>query len=180
MKHKYCLDTSGFSNPLMEMPEDIHINLWKNVESKVYQEIFCWNVEIDKEIALIKGSIGRTLISCRNTCLFEVGKGNWNWKAYLEEYKMWCKTYRDYISEFNHDRKDTISLNDLSIVCFAKNLNLPIFSMEKPNLGQRSTKKIRIPELCSTVNVQHYNFIQICRKEGITDQDIAYVQENLI
>ena len=51
MTHKYCLDTSGFSNPLMEMPEDIHKTLWPSVVSKIEAHIFCWNVEIATKAA---------------------------------------------------------------------------------------------------------------------------------
>ena len=39
--------------------------------------------------------------------------------------------YRQFISEFNLNRKDTVGLNDISIVGLAKTLNRPLVSMEK-------------------------------------------------
>lgn len=168
MTHKYCLDTSGFSNPLMEMPEDIHKTLWPSVIVRVKAEIFCWNVEIANEMASIKGSIGTALNECNGSCCFEVGKGSWNWAAYVETNNNWRKQFFDFISEYHGNRKNTIGLNDLSIVALAHTLGLPVVSMESPNLGQPSKTKLRIPDLCKAVNVEHFNFTQLCRKEGIS------------
>ncbi len=84
MTHKYCLDTSGFSNPLMEMPEDIHKTLWPSVIEKVHAEIFCWNVEIADEMASIQGAIGAAIQGCNGSCCYEVGKGNWNCEMPLD------------------------------------------------------------------------------------------------
>ncbi len=32
---KYAFDTSGISNPLESMPEDIHESMWKNFKEKI-------------------------------------------------------------------------------------------------------------------------------------------------
>jgi hypothetical protein len=37
---KYCLDTSGLSNPLEFMPEDIHVTLWGVLSVFFWQEVF--------------------------------------------------------------------------------------------------------------------------------------------
>ena len=168
MTHKYCLDTSGFSNPLMEMPEDIHMTLWRNVLASIQAEIYCWNVEINDEMTLIQGTVGDALNNCKDSCCYEVGKGNWDWESYLVTIDNWRTQFSQYISEYQGNRKNTIGLNDLSIVALAHTLNLPIVSMESPNLGQRSQTKLRIPDLCQEVGVVHYNFTELCRNEGIT------------
>ncbi|WP_299963619.1 DUF4411 family protein [uncultured Roseobacter sp.] len=168
MTHKYCLDTSGFSNPLMEMPEDIHKTLWPSVVSRVQAEIFCWNYEIANEMASIQGAIGNALDGCNGSCCYEVGKGSWDWAAYVATNNTWRTHFHQFISEYHGNRKDTIGLNDLSIVALAHTLGLPVVSMERPNMGQPSQTKLRIPDLCIAVGVTHYNFNQLCRKEGIT------------
>ena len=166
--HKYCLDTSGFSNPLMTMPEDIHKTLWLNVVAKVKSKIFCWNPEIAEEMFSMFGMIGDALRSCNPSCCYELGKGNWDWNTYLKTNDLWKEEYRPFISEYNNNRKSTIGLNDLSIVALAYTLGLPLVSMEVPNLVQPSQTKMRIPDLCSAVGVEHLNFTEICRKEGIS------------
>lgn len=168
MTHRYCLDTSGFSNPLMEMPEDIHKTLWSSVVLRVQADIFCWNVEIATEMASIQGSVGAALNGCNGSCCYEVGKGSWDWNAYVSINNAWRKQFHQYISEYNGNRKNTIGLNDLSIVALAYALGLPMVSMESPNLGQPSQTKLRIPDLCKAVGIDHYNFTQLCRKEGIS------------
>jgi hypothetical protein len=45
--------------------------------------------------------------------------------------------------------------------------------MEKPvsvGLGQKSSKKLRIPDLCERVQVEHYSFNALCKKERISDE----------
>lgn len=168
MTHKYCLDTSGLSNPLMEMPEDIHKTLWASILSTVRAEIFCWNDEIAKEMASIPGMVGATLKGCNGSCCYEINKGSWDWSLYLTTINAWRVEYKRFISEYNGNRKNTVGINDLSLVALAYTLNLPVVSMEKPHLGQQSQTKLRIPDLCRIVNVDHYNFTQLCRREGIS------------
>lgn len=152
----------------MDMPEDIHTTLWPNVISKIEAEIFCWNVEIAEEMNSIEGSVGTALNGCNGSCCFEVDKGDWDWQSYVEINNAWRDDFRQYISEYNGNRKNTIGLNDLSIVALAHTLELPMVSMESPNLGQLSETKLRIPDLCNMVGVIHYNFTQLCRIEGIS------------
>ncbi|MBC6442579.1 MAG: hypothetical protein GDA53_05535 [Rhodobacteraceae bacterium] len=87
---------------------------------------------------------------------------------YLKTNDAWRKRFRDFISEYNGNRKDTIGLNDMSIVALADTLQLPLVSMEKPNPGVPSKTKLRIPDLCISVGVLHIDFNRLCRKEGIS------------
>jgi len=47
---KYCLDTSGLSNPLEAMPEDVHSTLWKSVASVICAGKFAVTKEIYDEL----------------------------------------------------------------------------------------------------------------------------------
>lgn len=76
--------------------------------------------------------------------------------------------YEGVISEYNGNRKATVGLNDISIIAMAKTLNLPIISMEKPNLFQPSQTKMRIPDVCLKEHVTHLSFNDFLRSEGIT------------
>lgn len=151
----------------MEMPEDIHKTLWPSVIQRIQTQIFCWNYEIAKEMESIQGAVGAALNGCNGTCCYEIGKGSWDWKIYLETNSEWQKKFQQYISEYNGNRKNTIGLNDLSIVALAHTLELPIISMESRNMGQPSQTKLRIPDLCAAVGVTHYNFTELCRREKI-------------
>lgn len=165
---KYCLDTSGLSNPVMDLPAHIYVSLWPQVEEKISQGFFCWNVEIAEELESIFGPVGDTLKACNGDCCMEVGDDSWPWQEYLQTVEAWRVTYKQYISEYNGNRKRTISLNDLSIVAMAKTISLPVVSMETRNTGQPSTTKLRIPDLCDVENVDHYSFNEFLEAEGVT------------
>lgn len=168
MTPKYCLDTSGFSNPLLEMPDDIHKTLWKKVISKIDAGILCWNAEIAEELESIYGLVGTCLKKCKGTCCYEVGEGDWPWLEYLKVNKEWRTRFTPFISEYNNNRKRTVGVKDVSIVALAKTLDLPVVSMEKRHTGQASEKNLRIPNLCDCVSVVHYDFTQWLRKEEIS------------
>ena len=129
--------------------------------------IFCWNHEIGDELKSISGTLGECLAKCKEHCCLEIGAGDWPWNVYLQEVERMRKEYFDFISEYNGGRKDTIGLNDLSIVALAKTLQLPLLSMEKPNRGSPSKKKIRIPDLCLKEMIQHFDFNSFLRAERI-------------
>ena len=165
---KYCLDTSGLSNPVLDMPKNIYVSLWPQIIDKVAAGVFCWNVEISEELESIFGAVGDCLKSCNGNCCFEVGAGDWLWENYLEFNNQWQVQFQQYISEYNGDRKNTIGFNDLSIVALAKTLGLPVMSMEKRNTGLPSATKLRIPDLCDLVSVDHFSFNAFLEAEGIT------------
>jgi hypothetical protein len=116
---------------------------------------------------LIYGDTGNCLKDCRDSCCYEVGKGQWPWEQYLEIVEAMRVKYHQYISEYNGGRADTIGINDVSIVSLAKVMGLPLLSMEKPNRGQPSQRKMRIPDLCVAENVKHINFTEFLRAEEI-------------
>jgi Domain of unknown function (DUF4411) len=167
MTAKYCLDTSGVSNPFTELPEDIHVSLWASVRQRISDGVFCWNAEIAKELSHITGALGDCLQGCNGVSCLEIGAGTWPWQEYLKTLEGFRTDYKDYISEYNANRADTVGVTDVSIVALAKTMKLPVVSMEKPNLHQPSLKRMRIPELCTRVKVDHLTFNQFLRAEGI-------------
>ena len=56
MSAKYCLDTSGISTPVVELPDDIHTTLWPKVMAAISGGMFCWNEEIAQEMTSIPGA----------------------------------------------------------------------------------------------------------------------------
>lgn len=150
------------------MPEDIHISLWGQVRSRVEDGVFCWNAEIAAELTSIVGKIGNCLADCNGACCLEIGQGAWPWNDYLAQFERMRVEYKSVISEYNGNRKNTVNLTDVSIVALGKTLGLPVMSMEKPNRGQPSEKKMRIPDLCAAESIKHFNFNQFLRAEGIT------------
>ena len=76
--HKYCLDTSGVSNPIMDLPEDIHVTLWQKIQQCVTSGLFCWNKEIQKELDSIYGETGDCLRACNGSCCYEIGADSWD------------------------------------------------------------------------------------------------------
>ena len=165
---RYCLDTSGITNPLLDMPPDVHVTLWHEIMRLIEEGVFCWNTEIWTELSLsVSGEIGECLKLSNDSFCFEVGVGEWPWQKYLDYVELMRTSYKEHISEYNGNRKGTISLNDCSIVCLAKTLDLPVMSMEKRN-RQPSQKRIRIPELCDREGVVHYDLTALLRAEAIT------------
>ncbi|KAA9010154.1 DUF4411 family protein [Histidinibacterium aquaticum] len=164
---KYCLDTSWISNPLLEMPPDIHVSLWEKIGHLIDVGSFCWNVEIWEELdGSIGGQVGQQLGNAKQECCLEVGVGSWAWRRYLKIFEGYRTKYKDYISEYNGNRKGTVGLNDCSIVALGATLRLPVASMERRNTTP-SQKKIRIPELCDRENVEHFDFNRLLRAENI-------------
>ena len=163
---KYCLDTSGFSNPLETLPDDIHMTMWEKVKAVINAGDICFNVEIQQELKSINGSVGESLAGCADKCMLEVGDDSWDWKTYLANYEALKEKYKDVISEFHGYRKGTVGLNDISIIALAKTLKLPVVSMEGPP-GQISSTKKRIPEICQLEGIAHMTFNDFLRAEKI-------------
>jgi Domain of unknown function (DUF4411) len=95
----------------------------------------------------------------------EVGEGEWDHATYVKEVARLQVDYEKYISENNNGRRDTICLNDISIVALAKTLSLPLVSMESPVNDPDSLKR-RIPDLCKAEDIRHMLFSDFCRAEG--------------
>lgn len=162
---RYCLDTSGISNPLDSMPENIimYQGIWTLVKSKIESGIFAVNKEIYDELCLLPGTIGTCMQDNEDKLLLEVGE-DWNWQEYLDHVERMRVQHQDVISEYNKGRKGTVGLNDVSIVALAKTLSLPLISMESISF-QSSTTKVRIPGLCALEQVEHLNFNQFLERQ---------------
>lgn len=166
---RYVLDTSWISNPVMDLPQDIHVSLWRCVADLLEDGVFCWNQEIWEEMnGSIYGNVANSLQACQdNRGCFEIGQDHWDWNQYLWHVNDISERYRDFISEYNGNRSGTIGLNDCSIVCLARTLGLPVASMEKRN-PHPSPIRLRIPELCEREGIQHFDLNALLRAEGIT------------
>jgi Domain of unknown function (DUF4411) len=163
---KYCLDTSGLSHPLQTMPEDVHTTLWSRIEALITSGIFAVTTEIYDELKCLSGSIGECIELNSKNMVLEVGDTNWDWNNYLTHNGLLTTAHKSVISEYNNNRKATVGSKDVSIVALAKSLNLPVISMESKSF-QTSLTKIRIPGLCKIEDVEHLDFNEFLRKEGI-------------
>lgn len=164
---RYCLDTSGLSNPLENMPEDIHASLWQQIAERIRDGQFLCNTEIMDELRSIPGQIGACLVECCSHLCLEIGDNSWPWEDYLSHVEHMRVTHEAVISEYNGNRKNTVGLNDVSIIAFAKAMALPLVSMERANVHQRSLTKMRIPDVCAIEKVKHLSFNEYLRAEGI-------------
>lgn len=165
---QYCLDTSGLSNPLETMPEDIHSILWSKIKSLIKSGQFAVTREIYNELVRLSGSVGDCIKASKSVLVFEVGDGAWDWVSYIGHVNRMREAHKGFISEYNGNRKGTIGLNDLSIVALALTIRLPVLSMEADSF-QASATKVRIPRLCALEGVMHTTFNQLLRAEGITN-----------
>jgi len=166
---KYVFDTSGLSNPLEVMPEDIHITLWGKVMAVFSTGHICVNTEIFEEMVLIEGDVGSQLKEIESDIKLEIGEGDWDWERYIEVFNQMKSAHVDYISEYNQDRKGTIGLNDLSIIAMAKTLDLPLVNMEKETMIiDPKSKRRRIPDICKAEGVQSISFNEFLRAESIS------------
>jgi len=165
---KYCLDTSGLSNPLEFMPEDIHPTPWAKIAGLVASGTFAVTVEIYDELKLLPGSIGECIRANGGVLAMEVGEEDWDWTTYQHHYEQMKVRHEAVISEYNGNRKNTIGLTDLTIVALAKTLSLPLVSSEKETrIDQDSGKRQKIPDVCKKEQVIHLDFNDLLRKEAI-------------
>ncbi len=164
----YCLDTSGLSNPLENLPEDIFGSLWRQVEAVIRSGRICCNTEILEELGFIQGRMGACIEECKDLICLEIGTGDWPWQDYLAIAEQLRTKHQAVISEYNGNRKRTVGLNDISIIALAMTLDLPLISMEKANTLQKSREKMRIPDICVLEGVTHITFNDFLRLEGIS------------
>jgi len=164
---KYCFDTSGISNPLESMPEDIHESLWTGFKAKVLESgIIAVTQEIFEEMEHIPGTVGQCIKDNKANILLEVGEDwDWDWGTYIDNCNNMEDQHKDAISEFIGGTKKTVGLTDISIIALAKTLKLPVVSMESPVTSQ--SKKLHIPDVCKLQSVEHLTFSEFCRKEGL-------------
>ncbi|MFZ3352801.1 MAG: DUF4411 family protein [Xanthobacteraceae bacterium] len=162
---KYAFDTSGISNPLETMPEDIHESMWRGFKAKCLESgIIAVTQEIYDEMVHIPGSVGQCIKDQKDNMLMDVG-GDWDWGAYITHTNKMEDNHHDYISEYCGGSKKTVGLNDISIIALAKALGLPVVSMEEQVTS--GAKKRHIPDVCKLEGVEHLTISQLLRKEGL-------------
>jgi hypothetical protein len=165
----YCLDTSGLSTPLENMPEDIHTVLWGRIAKIVVDGKFAVTTEIYEELSHLPGPIGECIQQNQASLQMEIEEEHWDWQTYLAHVERMRQTYEAVISENNGNRKGTVGFNDVSIIALAKTLGLPVVSSEKRLAAtQDRTKRKKIPDVCDLEGVLHLNFNEFLRKEGVT------------
>jgi hypothetical protein len=155
----YCLDTSGFSTPLENMPEDIHSVLWSHVAKVVDAGKLAVTTEIYEELVHLPGPIGQCIQNNKSQLELEIEQDGWPWQKYLEHVERMRCTYEAVISEYNGNRKNTVGLNDISIIALAKTLGLPVINSEKKlAIMQQSNKRQKIPDICILEGVAPISF----------------------
>ncbi len=162
---RYCFDTSGISNPLENMPIDIHGSLWELLLEFFEAGYVAVTTEIFEEMILLPDGIGERIKMAKDHLVLEVGEPIWRWQDYIDNSNRMQDTYHDFISEFTGGSSKTICLNDLSIVALAKTLNLPLVNMES-FVPELSPNKRRIPNICKYDGVLPLTFNEFLRKEG--------------
>ena len=162
---KYCVDTSGISNPLETMPEDIHEFAWTKVKECITNGCLAVTKEIYDEMVNIVGSVGECIRASEAQLVLEVGEGDWDHATYIKEVARLQVDYAEFISENSGGRRDTVCLNDISIIALAKSLSLPLVSMETAVNNPASVKR-RIPDICKVEGIRHMPFSDFCRAEG--------------
>jgi hypothetical protein len=148
------------------MPEDIHESLWRRIKQFIADGHVAMTTEIFDEMVLIDGGLGDFISTLRDTILCEVGIDGWDWRTYITHTNRMQVSYRPFISEFNMNVKGTVGLNDISIICLAKTLGLPLMSMEKKTLMTSAARR-KIPDICVLEGIRPLTFSEFCRLEGL-------------
>ncbi|NKL03116.1 DUF4411 family protein [Rhizobium leguminosarum bv. viciae] len=168
MVKRYCFDTSGISNPLETMPEDIHKSLWAHFSAFVLDNYIAVTQEIFDEMCHVTGDIGGLINQCKSTMVLELGQPDWDWQGYILHSKRMLTDHRTCISEYTGGSAKTICLNDMTIIALAKTLGLPVVSMENPVKETGQTSKRKIPNICLAEGVEHLTFSDFLRREKLS------------
>jgi hypothetical protein len=150
------------------MPEDIHASLWRHVGKLIESGHFAVTAEIYEELVHLPGAVGDCIRNNKDNLQFEIAEEHWDWESYLGHVERMRQAYKGVISEYNGNRKNTVGLNDISIIALGKTLSLPVISSEaKLRMQQESSKRQKIPDICDLEGVPHLSFNQFLRAEGI-------------
>ena len=163
---KYGFDTSGISNPLESMPEDIHESMWIGFKTKCLESgIIAVTQEIYLEMEHIPGTVGQAIKDNKSKMIMEIGE-EWDWGSYIDHVNKMEDDHREFISEYIGGSKKTVCLNDISIIALAKTLGVPVVSMEEEEVTS-SSKKRHIPDVCKIEGVEHLTFSDFLRREKL-------------
>ena len=165
---RYCFDTSGISNPLETMPEDIHKTMWAGFCVRIEAGHIAATTEIYEEMCHIPGPVGTCIVECKKQIVVEVGENDWDWRTYIGHVQRMQVGHKNFISEFTGGSARTICLNDLTIIALAKTLGLPLVSMERLVSEEPGSRKRRIPNICNAEGVEHLAFNNFLRREGLS------------
>lgn len=127
---------------------------------------FVVTTEIYTEMEFIEGDLGECIRSNKVNLILEVGDSAWDFQTYIGHVQRMRIEYHPFISLEGTVKKNTVSLNDLSIIALAKTLSLPVVSMEKPS--GLSPKRKKIPDVCLSESVRHLTFNDLMRAEQIS------------
>jgi Domain of unknown function (DUF4411) len=137
---------------------------------KIASGVFAVTTEIYEELEHLPGQIGECIKANKENLILEVEQETWDWPTYLDHVERMRVAYTDVISEYNGNRRNTVCLNDISIIALAKTLGLPVISSEKKlQTAQDSNKRQKIPDICDLENVPHMSFNEFLRNECITN-----------
>lgn len=163
----YCLDTSGFSTPHMQLPEDVALYrpIWDCVIATIESGKIGVTAEIYHEMCHITGDVGECIRECKDKLLMEVDDISWNSASYIGHFNRMQKVHREWIADYAmKSPAKTICLRDLTAVALAKSLKLPLISSES-SAGD-SPKHKRIPDICELENIVTYSFNDFIKIEG--------------
>lgn len=163
---RYCFDTSGISNPLEQMPSDIHKSMWASITDLIESGVIAVTPEIYSEMVSIPGDVGDCIRDCEEKLVLEVGDISWDWANYVTHSDQLLTQYKDYISEYTGGSSKTVCLNDMTIITMAKTLALPLVSMEVL-VPEESPNKRRIPNICQYESINHMWINDFLRNEGV-------------
>ncbi len=161
---RYCFDTSALSNPLEQMPEDIHRSLWYEIKNVIGSGVIGVTPEIYQEMLHLPGSLGKCIKNNKGQLILAPGI-ELDMSKFAANSNQILKDHHNFISEYSGGSAKTACLNDMTIVILAKTLNLPLVSMESPATGSQA--KRRIPDVCKIEGIQHLTFSQYLRLENI-------------
>lgn len=164
---RFCLDTSGVSNPLVTMPFDLFEVIWVQIFELVEEGAFAVTTEIHEELMLLEGEVGECFKRNRARLVREVGEASWDWSTYVGHARRLQLDFEAHISERLGGKSGTVGLTDLSIVALARTLSPPVISMERMVLETSQTFRRTIPNLCQSEGIEHLDFNAFLRRAGI-------------
>jgi hypothetical protein len=163
---RYCFDTSGISNPVENLPDDIYEPIWHGVIRVIESGAIAVTTEIYDELhGSIRGLVGACIDANRANLLLEIDDDSWDYGAYAAIVTAMQLRHHDFIREYTGGSKRTVGLADISIVALAKTLKLPVVSMERS--AGNSPKHKKIPDVCALEQVEHLDFNTFLRREKI-------------
>lgn len=142
---RYCFDTSGLSNPVETLPDDIYEPIWRGVIRVIEDGAIAVTTEVyDEMYGSIRSMVGECIAANKAKLLLEIGDDTWDYGAYTSIVTAMQVRHHDFIREYATGSPKTVGLKDISIIALAKALGLPLVSMERPVSANAKAKR-KIP-----------------------------------